>query len=409
MSAFIVATGLLVLIGIAMITPATLRRYGAWNEQADRKDDNVRIARDRLSELQAEFDNGRIDEAAFTQATEELEQGLLQDIGSGEQQASRNAKGFGRAAWVGLVVVVPLLAVVLYQYLGAPQHLDVAGPGKPAPRQESPSLEELVVQLQARLQESPEDAEGWFLLGRTLASMRRYSDAVVALEKAVEFSERHPAAMVALADALAMTNNATVDGRALELVNEVLDQQPDNLTALWMAGKAARQAGEFQKAIDYWSKVEPHLSEQPQVLSELRGLIEDTRQQAQLAGVAVTVPHAVPPAEISLQVEVDAAMAGDLPDNAVLFVFAKRVAGPPMPVAAIRLPAKGFPMAVVMNDTHLLQPGGRLSDFEQLSLTARVSMSGQPMATAGDLQSGAIVVSPTSGAPVTLRIDQKVP
>lgn len=417
MTMFVVIAALLVLLGVAALTPAILRRPVELHEESGIQQDNVVIAKERLGELQSELERGDIDQPTFELARQELEQGLLQDIGDAEDQAGRLAVGYGRSAWVALALLVPLLAFGLYRGLGAPEYLDVVGPGQPqqaVAQKETPSMAELVVMLEKKLQQSPEDAEGWFMLGRTQASLGEYDKAAVSLEKAVTLSDNHPSAQIALADVLAVLQQGEIKGRALELVNAVLVQQPDNLTALWMAGKAARQRGDYQQAIDYWQQVMPALGGEPELLAELHGLIEDTRQQAAQAGVAVSAPGLVAQtpaatgAGVSLQITIAPALAEKIPGDAILFVFAKRVQGPPMPVAAIRRSAAELPLQVVMNDSHMLTPGGRMSDFKQLLIGARISMSGQPMAQSGDLQSKEQLIVPGDSPVVDLLIDEVV-
>ena len=80
-----------------------------------------------------------------------------------------------------------------------------------------------------------------------------------------------------------------------------------------------------------------------------------------------------------------------------------------MPVAAIRLTAGDLPAELTLDDSNMLQPGSKLSDYPQLKLAARIAKGNQPMASSGDLQSGEVIVDVASGKPVELVIDQVVP
>ena len=92
-----------------------------------------------------------------------------------------------------------------------------------------------------------------------------------------------------------------------------------------------------------------------------------------------------------------------------LFVFAKAVSGPPMPIAAIRRQAGELPLQLVLDDSTVLASGGKLIDHAQLKIAARITSGGQPTAKSGDLQSGELVFTPGEDTALELRIDQVVP
>ncbi len=122
-------------------------------------------------------------------------------------------------------------------------------------------------------------------------------------------------------------------------------------------------------------------------------------------------PDATPEAAVSgVQVRLSLAteLKGRLSGNETLFIFAKAVNGPPMPLAAIRRSASELPLDLVLDDSAMLQ-GGKLTDHEQLKLTARITSGGEPVAKSGDLQSAEVVVRPATDKNIELLIDQVVP
>ena len=67
-----------------------------------------------------------------------------------------------------------------------------------------PPVDELVEQLRERMEENPDNAEGWFLLGRTYMRLQNYPQAVDAFENVVELLPDETAGLLSLADAMTM-------------------------------------------------------------------------------------------------------------------------------------------------------------------------------------------------------------
>ncbi len=92
------------------------------------------------------------------------------------------------------------------------------------------------------------------------------------------------------------------------------------------------------------------------------------------------------------------------PTDAV-FVFARAVSGPPMPLAVKRLSIADLPATVSLGDADAMTPQLRLSNFEQVRLFARVSRSGD--ATKGEWVGASQALQLTEGGETTeLVIDQ---
>ena len=73
------------------------------------------------------------------------------------------------------------------------------------------------------------------------------------------------------AETLALANDSKLAGQPQELINRALQLNPNNKKALWLAGNAALQAGNYQQAIAHWEKLEkllPPGSEEAQSVAE---------------------------------------------------------------------------------------------------------------------------------------------
>ncbi|MBS0461689.1 MAG: cytochrome C biogenesis protein, partial [Proteobacteria bacterium] len=123
---------------------------------------------------------------------------------------------------------------------------------------------------------------------------------------------------------------------------------------------------------------------------------------------ADALPAASPPL---LQVRVD--IAPDLrvklkPDD-VLFVFARAIGGPPMPLAVKRIPAKDFPQTLTLSDDDGPMPTLRLSQQTSVTLEARVSHSGEATAQAGDFEAAPVTATVGAKNATVLGIDKVHP
>ncbi len=415
MTLFWLSAGLLLAGVVAVLSWTLFRQRGEIVDQV--REQNLRVARDKLRELEADHAAGNLDDDAFRQAREELERELLEDTSVAEQRVEVNPVGRKLGAAL-LLLLIPGASVGLYLWLGSPQLLEPgalqADQRDPHAGGGAPTMAEIRQTLERRVAEQPDDAEAWFMLGRLHAGAQRFAEAAEAYAQVARLTDRHPQALIAWADALAMTQGGRISGKPYELVKEALEKAPEDPTALWLAGQGAREAGDYQNAIYFWRRAEAELADQPEYVKELRGLIEAAKNMARAQGVEVEDPGSAVDLEASvttgipLEITLAPELADRAPPDAPLFVFAKAVDGPPMPVAALRLRVRDLPAEVVLEDAHLLQ-GGRLADHARLKIGARIALTGEPTAASGDLQSAETVVETGVSEPVKLVIDQVVP
>jgi len=104
----------------------------------------------------------------------------------------------------------------------------------------------------------------------------------------------------------------------------------------------------------------------------------------------------------------DTAAAGSSAEQSV-FIYASATRGPPMPLAVVRLSVQDLPTTVVLDDTQAMIPTMKLSSFDDVTIGARVSKSGNPIAQTGDWFNETESVSVADTPSVTLVIDQQTP
>ena len=91
-----------------------------------------------------------------------------------------------------------------------------------------------------------------------------------------------------------------------------------------------------------------------------------------------------------------------------LFVFAREMNGPPMPVAIVRATKKDLPFTFRLDDSTSMMPSRKLSDVGMVVIVARLSKSGQAMPQSGDLEGMSQPVKPGAGG-ITVVIDHERP
>lgn len=239
--------------------------------------------------------------------------------------------------------------------------------------------------LIARTTANPNDGEAWLDLAQAYRSNRDFQAASDAFTKAKQLLPANADLLADFADALAAAQDRRLDGEPAALVDQALQLDPDHPKALWLAATAAVQRNDTEQAKHYWQHLQELLPEDSadrrvidRNLAALTGEPQDSQQSS--------MP---PPAVISGRVDISPEMRARVKDDDTVFVFAKAVTGPPMPLAVLRKKVRDLPFGFSLDDSLAMQPQLKLSGFDQVMLGVRVSRSGtvtqKPDEPRGDL------------------------
>lgn len=252
---FWIIAGLMIAGAVLIIMPPLLGRNKA-QASATRSELNLSIYRDQLRELDAELAAGNLSEEQYQSARSELEGRVLEDSGTTAEVAV--APSDGRRWVIAAVVAVPVLAIPLYLMLGEPEGLDAQHKAVVAEQSQAATQEQInamVENLAKKLETKPDDAEGWMMLGRSYAIMRRFGDASAAYAKAVALLPNNAQLLADYADVLAMNNGRSMQGEPEKAIQQALQADPNNIKALALAGTAAMQRNDYRSAIEWWQKL----------------------------------------------------------------------------------------------------------------------------------------------------------
>ena len=112
-------------------------------------------------------------------------------------------------------------------------------------------------------------------------------------------------------------------------------------------------------------------------------------------------------ASLKVTVSLSPAVAKRAAPNDVVFIFARAVQGPRMPLAVVRKHVQDLPTTIVLDDSVSMSPQMKLSSVPEVIVVARVSKSGTAGAQVGDLEgmSGAVKLD---GRALAISIDTVV-
>jgi len=354
---------------------------------------------DQLADIDRDVGRGTLDAGEAEPMRDETRRRLLEDTAAAPAPAPPPRAALPVA--LGITTALPLAAVVLYLLLGTPQALqprpgESAAAGHPAG---SRSMQDVVTGLATRLQASPDDPAGWYMLGRAYTTMGRYRDAVVAFERAEALSPPSADLLADHADVLAMVNGRRLSGAPAALVQRALDADPNHVKALALAASAALEAQDASAARRHWSRILAVAPPDSPFAQSARAALERSAP-AQVAGATS--------AAVRGTVDLAPALQARLRGGEMLFVFARRETGATIPLAVLKRPATGLPYSFELNDELAISPEHRLSGAQRVLVSARISRAGSATPRPGDLLATAVAAE-VGGGPVRLLIDREQP
>jgi cytochrome c-type biogenesis protein CcmH len=416
MMQFIVIAILMAVVALAWVLPALLRRRTSAATVQGRAS-NLAILQDQLAELEQDLAARTLPQQQYQQAREDLERRAIEET---RDAAPSAAAAPAPAQWtaVALTLLLPLCAAGLYWQFGTPEGLTQAaanhsGAGKVSQQ----DVEAMVSKLAARLEQTPDDAKGWAMLGRSYLYMRRPDQAVAANERAVSLEKNDADLLADYADALALAQDKRIEGKPLQLLERALKIDPTQWKALAMAGSEAFNRKDYKTAVAYWERLEQRTEPGSDFAREVASNIQEARELGGLKVSANATP--APKAEARPQpmaagagvdgsVTLSPGLAGKAAPTDTVFIFARAAEGPRMPLAILRMQVRDLPAKFHLDDSLAMSPAMKLSNFSDVVIGARISKAGSATPQSGDLQ-GASKPLKVGSAGVKIVIDQVVP
>ncbi|TVP54700.1 MAG: c-type cytochrome biogenesis protein CcmI [Halomonadaceae bacterium] len=393
-----------------------------------RQQQNLDAYRQRLEELEQERTAGVVDEKLFNRLKQEMEANLLDDVDDQEVAPPQGSRKLLLSVSFAASVLVPVLAFYLYGEWGAEERVaqtrlmhqmqsgEISSPSQ---------MYQVMDELEARLARSPDNADGWLMLARSRMQMEQFLEAGTAYERLASLAGEENRKDAAVAWGLAaqgyfLAADGQINSRTREAINRARTLNPEEVNATGLLGIDAFQREEYRQAIDYWESVLAVAPDHLQGDSIRNGVaaaytrLGEPVPQSYLVGAAASEPSPVATegsgdASVRVSVQLSEQAQQEVPDDAVVFVYARAMEGPPRPLAISRLTVEDLPLELQLDDTMAMSPEDALSPGQEVMVIARVSLSGDASPQTGDWQgeAGPLRAGEIS-QPTLLRIDQSV-
>jgi len=407
---------LLITLMIVLSLVFALRPLLFRNIRQSSKDDQAHISvyRSRLSELAANKETGVITSTQADSMRKELEQNFLQIIENqpdNKDITEENNSSMQRWGTVAIIAVVtPIVAISLYLLIGSPNAINPAKEAQHTQSEQQHSIIDMVTQLESRLELEPNDVEGWNMLARSHMTLHNYEKAAIAMQRLYELVGDQADVLVRYADVLTMLHGGKFSGKPQDFIDKALDLEPEHPMGLWLAGMASAEQGEYQTAIDYWYRLLPQLANNDAESSSVKAMIAQAQQELgqDRADDILNEENVATGSTITVNVSLAASLLDKTSPTDTLFIFAKPPSGPPMPLAVVKQQVSDLPITVTLDDSMAMMPAQKISNFNHVLVSARISKSGNAMPQSGDLITGSHSITVGNQEAVDLLIKDTI-
>ncbi len=385
-----------------------------------RLDENIRLFREHMMELEVQLADGRIDAAQYGQLKLEQERALLDDEASVKATLPTASRAFGRGVLALSALLMILGAWSLYSHLGSSDDVEIRQAQEVKQKLDMEDINagrnpdpmrtrELNRLIEARLAANPDNLQYWFFLARNYMELNEFDKAVTAYQRVLDRDKESAVVMAELAQAMFLQNDRQTTPAVNELVAKVLKAEPDNTMALGLAGIDAFNKKDYVNAIKHWEHVVKLVGEEsPAGLSLSSGIERALTLFLAEGGTLDQLDSARKGRQIGVMVKL--AEGVQATSDQVVFVYARAYQGAKMPLAIDRIKVSDLPRVVMLNESMAMTPAMSLGSFDKVEIVARISSDGSATAKPGEWEGSLAPVDLTTSGPlVEVTIDRQVP
>lgn len=417
----IVVALLSLMLVILVLTWPLLRQARATATVPGREAENLAAYHAQLQDIQQSMQLGRLDEAQKAALETELQRRLLAEIPlTSASDRLDSPRQIGWAVAIGVVMMV--VSLLGYRHWGSYESASVwqqtqsrlqpklekalADPEQLLPLFKTETTSDVILSYQQQLLTGADNPQAWDALARILQSMN-HPMAAQAARKAYQQAPGEPGYALNLAQLIITSQQGKLNAESEHLLKELLAKYPNDPRVLMLLGGAYLNSGQAQQSLNVFQQLKVQLAaidfgEQTQeVMAKINDYIAQAEQavqkstavsEAKVSEASSTQEQSTQTnstekdsthasAEIVVQVDLEPAallawqQASKTLASKTLWIFAKAVNGPRFPLAAKKLQPTGWPVSVTLTDADGMMPQVKLSQFPQVTVTARLSDS----------------------------------
>ena len=319
------------------------------------------------------------------------------------QKSYRASIDFSKIQFIILAILTPVLLAGTYLTIGNPTALNTSQISEIS-NQEDQGIESLLAEsqidseqiqlaintLEEKIKQNPKDLQSLNLLANTYLISDQNQKAVETLEKLIAQGQNDADTLIKTADAYAFAEQGVFNIRAKQLLSQAMQQAPNHPQGLWLSGMVAMQENDTNSAKRYWNQLLPILSGTPQE-QELKNILQELESNtAQNFG-----KNNISAKTINVSISLSDDFANKHPNitgEEVVFVIARAKQGSNIPLAAKRLTLNELPADIIITAQDAMVTGNSIQDFQEITLSAKISKTGDPTIIEGDINSGIVDV-----------------
>jgi len=286
---------LMIVIALVIILLPLVRT--AKDQAENRREQNIQIAQEQLIKLKEDKQQGIISDRDYNLARSDLEKTLHSDLTAQVSEVSVDS-GTDYTMSSILVVLVPITVIALYYSLGsssiiAVQQSNELNTSVSVERDKNGTVGDISSMfegLKQRLEQNPDDVQGWMMIGLTHMYYEQYEQALAAYKKAdallpgdsdiQQALDRALKAQTAITEPSSSTDviekkmlapsGETIDVGAMVMrLRAKLEANPDNIQGWMMLGRSYTNLGHHADAVDAYQHALVLMPNDPEINSLL--------------------------------------------------------------------------------------------------------------------------------------------
>jgi len=256
----------------------------------DSKDRTAHALQLALAEIETDRTAGLIDDAAADEAVVETKRAALASATPAtDDKPSRKL----RFTAIVFLASSPIVVGLIYLSVGAPEALspnDISAEAPlsqeeavaaMAPDERDAAIRSMVDGLAARLENDPQDVDGWRMLARSYGVLGRHEESAAAYQQIFnrDAGTREDFRAAALMLIRVFGEEGDEEGALISVLETTLERFPGEPMALYQLGVAKRAAGKSADAAVLWRELLAIMPEDAPVRTNLEGLIAETEAE----------------------------------------------------------------------------------------------------------------------------------